>query len=196
MINNFQQIKDLGLLRFDDDDDIYFIQIIQRKKEHPELGANSRIIKNYFILNEEHYDRMIPEIIQLCEVFNARAGFWVNRKSVRRTAIEAAQLILEQIKNDNPHYAYRAYSKAIGRNAKTRLWIIDIDTLDSERYNTQMPAFIDSLEPHTFSSKIIGKVYSKSGYHYITTPFNKQVFQKEFPDVDIQTNNFTNLYIP
>jgi len=35
MIDNFEQIK--KLLTFETEDDFYFGQILQRKKEHPEL---------------------------------------------------------------------------------------------------------------------------------------------------------------
>ena len=39
----------LPFLKFDDKDDFYYLQILQRKKENPQLGSNSRVIKNYYI---------------------------------------------------------------------------------------------------------------------------------------------------
>lgn len=193
-VDNTQLIKDLDLLDFRDADAMYFIQVLQRKKEHPELGSNSHIIKDYFVLNEKQYDRIIPEIKQLCHTFNARTGFWINRKSISRVAIETAQLLLEQIKHGNPHYAYRAYSKVVGRNTIDKKWLIDIDVINSQRYDVDLPAYLETIEPE--GNKIIAKIPSRAGYHYITLPFNKQKFSKEYPDVDVHTNNFTTLYIP
>ena len=60
MTNNFDQIRDL--LKFESDY-FYFIQIIQRKKENPELGANNRIIRSYNISSLEKFDKYKDEII-------------------------------------------------------------------------------------------------------------------------------------
>ena len=49
MTNNIDQIRS-NFLKFTDPGDFYFIQVIQRKKENPELGSNSYIVKNYFYL--------------------------------------------------------------------------------------------------------------------------------------------------
>lgn len=47
MINNLELI--LPLLEFLSEDDFYHLQIIKRKKEHPELGSNSYVVKTYYI---------------------------------------------------------------------------------------------------------------------------------------------------
>ena len=47
MINNLKIIK--SLLTFESKDDFYYLQILQRKKENPQLGSNRRVIKNYYI---------------------------------------------------------------------------------------------------------------------------------------------------
>lgn len=53
MINNFEQIK--SLLKFEDENEFYFLQIIQRKKDHKEsnfklgISNNNRLIKAYYI---------------------------------------------------------------------------------------------------------------------------------------------------
>ena len=39
----------LPFLVFEDRNDFYYLQILQRKKENPQLGSNSRVIKNYYI---------------------------------------------------------------------------------------------------------------------------------------------------
>ena len=47
MVDNLDKI--LPLLKFESEDDFYYLQILQRKKENPQLGSNSRVIKNYYI---------------------------------------------------------------------------------------------------------------------------------------------------
>ena len=47
MIDNFELIK--SLLKFESPDDFYHLQILKRKKENPELGSNSRVVKTYYV---------------------------------------------------------------------------------------------------------------------------------------------------
>ena len=67
MIDNIKLI--LPFLKFESKDDFYYLQILQRKKENPQLGSNSRIIKNYYIKSEEYLLDRYDEIKKLCEIF-------------------------------------------------------------------------------------------------------------------------------
>ena len=60
MIDNINKI--LPFLKFNTSDDFYYLQILQRKKENPQLGSNSRVIKNYYITSVEHLMLRYPEI--------------------------------------------------------------------------------------------------------------------------------------
>ena len=192
MIDNSELLKEWGFLHFSEDDDFYFIKIIQRKKEHPHLGKNSHIIKDYYIKSIEQFDKCYPEIIQLCESFNARAQFWINKRSSYRIAIETAQLLLEQIKSNTHNYSHRAYAKTTGQSSKSRYWIIDIDEKDNIKYNIELPFILKLLQP--IGEKIITKIPTKAGYHYISYPFNLKEFSELYPEIDIHKDNFTNLY--
>ena len=60
MIDNFNQIS--GLLKFDNENEFYFLQIIQRKKDHKEgqiLGSDnsSRLIRAYYIYSVEQLNK-------------------------------------------------------------------------------------------------------------------------------------------
>ena len=52
MIDNLEKV--LPLLEFESEDDFYYLQILQRKKENPQLGSNSRVIKNYYITSIDY----------------------------------------------------------------------------------------------------------------------------------------------
>ena len=66
MVDNLDKI--LPLLKFESEDDFYYLQILQRKKENPQLGSNSRVIKNYYIKSEEHLINRYNEIFKIEEV--------------------------------------------------------------------------------------------------------------------------------
>lgn len=57
MINNILAIK--SLLHFQSEDDFYHLQILKRKKEHPELGSNSYVVKTYYIRSVEYLEKEI-----------------------------------------------------------------------------------------------------------------------------------------
>ena len=85
MVDNFALIR--NFMKFEDPDQFYFLQIIQRKKDGPGpngsvLGTNntSRSIKTYCITSKEMLDRIEIEVKHLCEYFNARA--YLSRKKV------------------------------------------------------------------------------------------------------------------
>lgn len=78
---------------------------------------------------------------------------------------------------------------------KNKKWIIDIDKEDlDDLLPVEIIAFIKTLEP--VGDKYLTTIRSKSGLHIITKPFNVQKFKEFYPNLDIQTNNPTNLYIP
>lgn len=88
MVNNFDLIKPL-LLFPTKEDNFYFVQILQRKKDHKgiRLGGsnnNSRLIKAYYIKSQEHLDTHTEEMIKLAQVFNARVSINLNPRSFEK----------------------------------------------------------------------------------------------------------------
>ena len=201
MIDNFEQIR--SMLKFEDDY-FYFIQIIQRKKEHPEVGANNRIIRSYMISNEEKLDKNGPEIVQMCEMFNARAYIHLNRRKWSKVALECLRHNAELIANGQHEGIKSSLETIIGRNNgesnETKTWIIDVDMNDLEVVN-QIERIINIMEPIDRTvTKLMYTIPTKNGYHMITKPFNRAEFNKYMQlqgDVpDIHTDNPTVLYIP
>ena len=52
MINNIEIIK--TLLEFNSQDEFYHLQVLKRKKENPELGSNSYVVKTYYVGSIEY----------------------------------------------------------------------------------------------------------------------------------------------
>ena len=66
---------------FESSDDFYFLQILKRKKEHPDLGSNSITVHTYYVNSLEHFKNIEKEVINLCEFHNARAYINLNKRS-------------------------------------------------------------------------------------------------------------------
>lgn len=201
MINNFKQIK--NLLKFRSEDDFYFIQVLQRKKDHKKgkvngTNNNSRLIKAYYIKSVEHLEFVMPEIIQLCEIFNARAGINLNRRSFKKSQLDHISKLVLQLRDGTHNKAHKAYNSVVGlhNNESDKRWILDIDEkVTVELYNL-IEGFTYGVNPNIGTHNIICRIPSKNGEHIITTPFDIRGFNEQFANIEIHKNNPTNLYIP
>lgn len=207
MIDCIEQIK--PLLIFETPDDFYYLQIIQRKKENPQLGSNSRIIKNYYITSIEYLLDKYDEIKNLCNLFNARASLRLNKRSFERIAFKTLENIANTMQNKEYKHIKNSYDRACGllHNDKQKKWIIDVDK-NELIWLEQIIISIQICQPcEPYINKIILKLPTKSGVHLITTPFNvmhfKQIlkdrlleFNQEEINIDIHKDNPINLYIP
>ncbi len=193
MIDNIQLI--LPFLKFESKDDFYYLQILQRKKENPEIGSNSRVIKNYYITSEEYLLDRYDEIKKLCEVFNARAMIRLNKRSFEKVGFKCMINLANTMMNKEYQFLKVSYDRAcgLGHNDSEKKWILDIDTID-EKFNRNLQLDIYQFEPK--GNKILGHFKSKSGSHLITTPFNLEKFKINYPEIEVHKDNPTNLYIP
>lgn len=97
MVDNFNLIRallDLPEKRTEVAQDFYFVQVLQRKKDHKEenkrLGRNNnaRLVKAYYIYSLEQFDEYKDEMIALAGMFNARVGINLNRRNSKKLALE------------------------------------------------------------------------------------------------------------
>jgi len=197
MINNIDKIK--NLLKFESDDDFYFLQIIKRKKEHPELGSNSLIVKTYYIKSIEHLEKVFPEIVVLCNFHNARAGINLNKRSFEKIAFQVLRKTTDIIMNKDYSSCKSAYDSVCGTytNETEKKWIIDIDVKDLKLIEI-VRNDIKNCQPNKREDKVIDVLETKNGYHIITKPFNLEEYMSfsEIEAVDIHKDNPTILYIP
>jgi bisphosphoglycerate-dependent phosphoglycerate mutase len=194
MINNIKIIK--PLLKFETSDDFYYLQILQRKKENPEIGSNSRVIKNYYISSIEYLEEKYDEIKELCNIFNARAMLRLNKRNYERVAFKTMQNIANSMSNKEYSFIKKSYDRACGEshNDKDKKWILDIDKGESTKED------IEKALNFTVAWVRVAEISSKSGIHLITNPFRLDLFQKYCKEKDIKVeihkDNPVNLYIP
>jgi len=204
MIDCIELIKDL--LVFETNDDFYFLQILQRKKENPNLGSNSKVIKNYYISSTEHLIEKYDEIKTLCNMFNARASLRLNKRSFEKVAFKSLENFANVMQTKEYKHIMNCYDKACGllNNEKQKKWIVDIDRNEL----VWLEHIINSVqESEPNDNKIIIQLPTKSGIHLITKPFNVIQFKENLKNklskysmdeitIDIHKDNPINLYIP
>jgi len=197
MIDNIDKIK--NLLKFENEHDFYFLQIIQRKKDLKVKGANnsSRLIKAYYIHSIDQLDKYYKEITTLCKVFEARACINLNKRNSVDISLEMLSRLATNIKNNHPGAASSLFNHICGEfhSEKDKKWIVDIDHKNRREIN-EVVAFIELLQPYQVKDKFIDLIESKNGFHIISKPFNMEKFKESYPEIDCHKNNPTNLYIP
>lgn len=203
-INNFEQIKEL--LSFKSDDEFYFVQILQRKKDNKDnpnveyLGTNnsSRLIKAYYITSIEKLERYEKEMIALAELFNARVGINLNKRSYYKTAFNTLEKIASQMHNKEFKNIHRAWNTACGihNDVEDKIWLLDFDYIPTNPdWYIDIRGYLYGQQPITVD-KVLAFIPSKNGVHVITKGFDSRQFSKDYPDVEIHKNNPTSIYIP
>ena len=210
MINNIELIK--PLFYFNEGNNMFFhCQIVQRAKDHKGEKVKEGAIKTYFIRSREHLDKIMPEIILLCEHYGARA--YINVAGKDFSSLQS--LLLMKLANDIHQGVVRNPRKCLNSAAgelKSRVprWVVDIDDISvvnaitDKLYELYAEAWkkkgtdisVEALKEveHNY---IYAEIPTKQGVHLIVKPFNVKAFSEVFPDVDIHKNSMgTLLYYP
>jgi hypothetical protein len=195
MINNLNSIK--PLLNYESKGDFYMLYIFKRKKDQPEGERDNhqsvRTIKTYCIESIEHLERRYDEIVQLCEMFKARAYIHVQKQNHFDVSLSMMSALAQKIQNGN-HNQKGLFDSVVGQiKTQEKRWIVDIDTKDLEEL-VEVAEFIYNLRP--IGNKVINTIPTKNGFHLITERFDVKSFGNRYPDIDIQKKNPTLLYYP
>jgi hypothetical protein len=211
MINNIELIK--PLLNYEKPGDFYMLYVFKRKKDQPEGERDNhqsvRTIKTYCIESIEHLERRYDEIIQLCEMFKARAYIHIQKQNHFDVSLNMMVSLAQRIQNGQ-HNQKGLFDSVVGQiKTNEKRWIIDVD--DSEVVSPLMVAHIEyNCKPITemdfdkigipigykTGPKVEAVIPTKNGHHLITKKFDVMKFKEEYPNVDIQKKNPTLLYYP
>ena len=204
MIDNFDLIK--PLFYFKEGNDMFMhLQVIRRGKDHPDLPAANKTIQTYYVQSKEHLEKIKDEVIQLCEMYGARAYINLAGKGFEELAKLTNFKLSERLYNGDFKKIYKIFNSAAGelKSRETR-WIIDIDDIS---YKEEVLKWLDVYFEKEMELGISGKdmrlfycrteIPTKNGIHLIIErPFNLQKFKDAFPNIDVHKNNPTILYIP
>jgi hypothetical protein len=195
MINNIEIIK--PLLNFEKPGDFYMLYVLKRKKDQPEEERDNhqsvRTIKTYCIESIEHLEKRYDEVIQLCEMFKARAYIHVQKQNHFDVSLSMMVDLAQRIQNGQ-HNQKGLFDSVVGQiKTGEKRWIIDVDGIMDA--SPLMMAYIDHVcKP--YGPKIEAIIPTKNGHHLITKKFDVLKFKEEYPDLDIQKRNPTLLYYP
>lgn len=186
VVDNFELIK--TLLKFEDKDDFYFCQIIQRKKDGndvPSANNGYRTIKSYYIRSFEDYERRIPAIIQLCEQNNARAYINLNVRNAKEVALQCSKAYIDLVLEDRCNQGHRVYDHCCGitpKKGEKKRRLVDVDTKDA----TVIASIVGIINKCRSANRVTDEYYNNviasiptaNGYHLITIGFDKQMFKQ------------------
>jgi hypothetical protein len=203
MINNIKQIK--PLLNFSKPGDFYMLYVFKRKKDQPEGERDNhqsvRTIKSYCIESVDHLERRYDEVMQLCEMFKARAYIHVQKQNHYDVSLNMMVALAQRIQDGNMKQQ-GLFDSVVGQlKTQEKRWIIDIDNVSVDAFAhapfyIQMRLYIDELQEEAGTDQTKTFLKTNSGFHIITQPFNTKKFSDRYPDVDIQKKNPTLLYYP
>jgi hypothetical protein len=195
MINNIELIK--PLLNFEEEGDFYMLYILKRKKDQPDGEKDNhqsvRTIKTYCVESIEYLDKRYDEIMQLCEMFKARAYIHVQKQNHKDVSLEMMMVLAQKIR-DGQHKQQGLFDSVVGQlKTHEKRWIVDLDTNDEDEV-VRMTKLINVTRPE--GDKIEAIIPTKNGYHFITKRFDIEMFRNVYTHVDIQKKNPTLLYLP
>ena len=208
MVDNFKLIR--NYLKFESEDDFYFLQIIKRKKDGPgpngikitRANSKSRVIKSYYISSVEYLDSIEAEVKHLCDYFNARAIIILSRRSYKETALLEMVQVSSMIMTGQYQNVKSTYnSSCVKSKSLDKYFLIDIDAEDLEHKEQimnyiQNEARCDDVE---YGKRILLELPTKHGCHLITTPFDVNGLLKVYPKDKhefIHKDGPTVLYVP
>lgn len=198
-INNFDLIK--SHLHFNSEDDFYFLQILQRPKDGNNIRGNNknRLVKYYIIRSEDSFKKYEKEIIDLCQLFNARAYIHPTKRSFKEVAKIHIKNIIDTYTSENYISLGKEYTSACGQSwvSEDKKFVLDIDTPYSLELELLLSELLKNCNP-VGKNKIVYRVPTLNGFHLICTPFDTYKFCQDLIinklNIDIHKNNPTLLY--
>lgn len=200
IIDNINLIKNLVIFN-ETPGDFYFVEIIKRRKENPDMTSGERIVRDFTIASEKEWELLIPKICALCIEHNARAYIRLNRRNFYKIGHRMINFInaiieskdIQQIASISSVF-YKMAGKFHSESNKT--WIIDLDDDDVNLYDHIYKQLVLLYELYYNKSWKITKIPTLNGVHMIVSPFNIHMFQKNNPTINLKfhKDNPTILY--
>lgn len=197
MINNFDRLVESGIVTFDDPDLGYFIQLIKRKKENPDLNKSMKVVRSYLVSTEEEYFGKVKDsIIENCDHHNVRAYLRVNRRSLYKSHIRMIKYLSDLLMYEQHEKVFSAYDTVLGRfhDESSKKWVIDYDEEGEDTVDLfDMCEYIGILLQESGNDHH-GIINTPNGKHIVTGAFNSKKFGDKYPTIDIHKDNMTILY--
>lgn len=193
MINNIDTIR--ALLKFPTEHSFYFLEIIKRRKENPEMERGQKLVKDFYIYSFDEFDALVPKVIDLCNEHNARAYFRLNLRNAKAVALRYNVAVATAMLNEAYKSLPKLYASTVGGTCSDpdKTWVIDLDGDEAQpEFYTEMLNDVIALR----EDAIVALIPTLNGLHVITRPFNRAEFGKKYPKIDVHKDNPTIMYAP
>ena len=183
MINNYDLIR--PLLKFDNEGDFYFIQVIKRRKDNPGLSKDNKLIDNFYVYSMDEFNAIEHKLLSQCELNNARAYMRLNVRNAKKVGLFTLKKITDYIISNDYRAIASAYHSTCGEyhSDVDKKWVVDIDGIHlkymdviKDRINELHSKIIQPTKQH----KILATIPTKTGFHIITNPFNVSLFKAKY----------------
>lgn len=197
-VDNFEQIREL--LKFESNDDFYFVELLQRKKDNPNFGSNNRLIKYYLIDSIDYFNKVENEIKTISDATGARVYINLNRRSFKNISLQSMRLIAQYVADNNHKAIINIIPSCCGkyRSEPNPTWILDVDYNDKDfPYNNREvneAILFAERECEPIGEKYKTVIPTLNGVHIIIKPFNLKKFSEKYPGITVHKNNPTLLY--
>lgn len=186
-------------------DKYYVVELMRRGKDNPDLPAANYHFRNYYIYSWRDLERYENEIKDVCTLMHLRAYCSVNYKLMSQVALDTLAESARRIAAHDYKKFYNIFESCSGKfvDRSDSKWIVDIDNVS---LGAKEITFLDNMEEYINSMEsgheknVIYIMPTRSGYHFITHPFNLQKFKESYVEElcgempDVKKNHLTLLY--
>jgi hypothetical protein len=214
MTDNFDIIKDFVSKNILQKGDFYFIQILKRRKENPDLKKDVSIIENFFFYSLDDFDKYKEQIIYLCQENNARAYIRINKRNETKIALQTIRIAIEEILSGNYRPKFEITATEEPQKSLEAIKVIT-DAISNGDYSLCRYAHlsacgqfasdpvkkwvIDVDDKSIFNdvknhlaniTTILLTLPTKNGFHFITTGFNPDLLNKTIIENVLEINKY------
>lgn len=165
ILDNYTELS--KFIKFPDTDVFYFLEILKRKKDNPEMKYQVAKIYSKFITKQEAFDRSYEEVKIICNLENARAYLSIVPRSLEKLTKECALEFTRRVCSEVYIASYKIPDEIALINKTVRkdqnIWLLDVDDSIEEVLN-----YIKTKK----DIQLLGQVETFSGIHIFCKPFN------------------------
>lgn len=211
-LNNVDKIR--SLLSFIKPGDFYFVQLIKRRKDNPDMSKDVKVIKSYYLNSLNDYDKLVPKMIETCDRENCRAYIRLNIRNYNKLGLKLIAEVAQMVSNgDDLKSLPNVFDSVAGQYTSDpdKKWIVDIDWVDLPEMHkyildgkmivghsetAKLMSLLQGLQLGARKEPLLELIQTKNGFHVVTRPFNLNLFSKEFPNIQVHKDNMTIIYCP
>ena len=198
-------------MSFESTGDFYLVEVIKRRKDNSEMPRGEDKIKEFYIDSFDEYDRLLPRIKRICECEKARGYFRINKRNYNKIGFKLIRRVTEYMESGDTKPISNVFNKIVSEEHSDpdKKWLVDIDWVDFEPEHEITPnmmsgtskvakliTIVIQLQIESGREPMSEMLPTKNGMHLICRPFRLDIFEKEYPFIQIHKDNMTLIFCP